>query len=402
MGKVTVENRFRVRVLKRRSCLPTRSSRITAAVRPVRYLLTLIPAEPRIYSVPLDLPRRYKVAYASSMAAELRKNVQFEAGEEILYSAGVQQRANWLWMQPGILELTSHRLILVQHHAFSADWILEIPRFAVVNITSAGDAGTDWTAISYSIGDAVETLRLRPLVLRGRPAPEQSGTLSAALRAFHAGELSHNWVVNREKQNAAAVAPSGYSSVCLLALLWVVMLIRLGIYVAKFPGEWRSMEAYAASSGCNPQFLAARAALDERDPKLAPASVAGRRGGFCAVQPMTVARVWSARGQHVRLIDSSGNDYDDVGALNSVDADLWWRMHPGERVYVLLAGDQPAWILHQGNLFETRSNPDHSFWEQSFLMLALFVFCGVIAALLAYVLRATILERRHAVLAHSG
>ena len=116
---------------------------------------------------------------------------------------------------------------------------------------------------------------------------------------------------------------------------------------------------------------------------------------------MTVARVWSGRGQHVRLVDSRGNDYDDVGALNSVDADRWWRMQPGETVHVLLAGDQPAWIFHRGNLFETRSNPDHSFWEQSFLMLALFVVCGLIMTFIAYVLRGTVLARRHRILVSS-
>jgi hypothetical protein len=331
------------------------------------------------------------------MAGEIRRNVQFEAGEEVLYWSPVQERTNWLWMQPGILELTSHRLILLEHRAFSADWILEIPRFAIVNVRNAGDSGRDWTAISYSIGDAVKTLELRPLAFRSRPTPEESGTLAAALRAFHSGELSQNFVANSKKQHAA---PPGYRSVWLLALLYVVMLIRLGVYVAKFPGEWRAMETYAASSDCNPQVLAARAELEQRDPKLSPASIAGGTGRFCAVTTMTVLSVWSARGQHVRLMDSRGKEYDDVGALNSVAVDLWWRMRPGAAVYVLLAGDQPAWIFANGNLFETRASPDHSFWEQSFLMLALFLFCGLITALIALVVRSTILARRHAVLAH--
>jgi hypothetical protein len=138
-------------------------------------------------------------------------------------------------------------------------------------------------------------------------------------------------------------------------LLCVVMLIRLGAYVAKFPAQWRAMEAYAASSDCNGRFLAARAGLDERDPQLAQASRTGRPGEFCTIQTMTVARVWSARGQHVRLVDSRGNDYADVGTLNAVDRDRWWRMQPGETV--LVAGDQPAWIFHQGNLFETARIP---------------------------------------------
>jgi len=166
------------------------------------------------------------------MAGEIGKNVRLEAGEEILYWALVQQRTSWLWMQPGVLQLTSGRLILLEHHAFSADWILEIPRFVIVNVTSAGDSATDWTTISYSMGDAVKTLKLRPLALRGRPSLEQCGTLADALRAFHSGELSHDFVANSEKQHAAA--PPSYSSVSLLVLLCVVMLVGLGSTLPSF------------------------------------------------------------------------------------------------------------------------------------------------------------------------
>ena len=364
--------------------------------------MTRISTETTIESVPLNFPRRYKVGYASSMAGEIRKNVRLEVGEDVLYWSAVQERANWLWMQPGILQLTSQRLILLEHHAFSPDWILEIPRFAIIHVTNPGDSGTDWTGISYSIGDAVKTLQLRPLAFRGRPSPEQTATLSRALQAFHSGELSHNFVANTEKPNQPAAEPASYASASLLVLLYLILLIRLGVYVAKFSGEWRAKEAYAASSDCNQHVLTAPARLEQRDPKLSQASIADRAGGFCLVQKMTVARVWSASGQHVWLIDSRGKDYDNIGALHSVDADLWWRMRPGETVYVLLAGDQPAWIFHNGNLFETRANPDHNFWEQSFLMLVLFLFCALMTALVALVLRRTVLARRHAALAQAG
>ena len=335
------------------------------------------------------------------MAGEIRKNVQLQANEEVLYWSAVEERTNWLWMQPGILQLTSHRLILLEHHALSSDWILEIPRSAIVNIRSHEDSGTDWTAVSYASGDAPKTFELRPLAWRGRPSGEQTGALSNALQAFHSGELSHSFIANSEKQHAA-VEPPRYSTVSLLTLLYVVMLIRLGVYVAKFPGEWRAMEAYAASPDCNQRVLAARAELEQHDPKPAQASVRGGTSGFCAVQKMTVVYVWSARGQHVRLMDSRGKDYEDVGALNSVDANLWWRMQPGESVDVLLAGDQPAWIFHNGNLFETRGSPEHNFWEQSFLMVVLFLFCALMTACIALLLRSTILVRRHAVFAHAG
>jgi len=359
--------------------------------------VTLISSET---TMPLNFPRRNKVRYASSMAGEIRKSVPLEAGEEILYCSAVQERANWLWMQPGVLQLTSQRLILLEHHAFSPDWILEIPRFAILHVTSPGD--TDWIAISYSIGDTAKTLALRPLALRGRPSPQQTATLSRALRAFHSGELSHDFVVNAEKLQESAAEPPSYSSLSPLALLYLILLLRLGVYVAKFPGEWRAKQAYAASSDCTPQVLAARAQFEARDPKLSQAAIADRSGGFCRVQKMTVARVWSASGQHVWLIDSRGKDYDHVRALNSVDVDLWWRMRPGETVYVLLAGDQPAWIFHRGNLFETRTNPEHNFWEQTSLMLVAFLFCALITALVALVLRRTVLARRPAVFAHTG
>ena len=352
---------------------------------------------------PDDLPRRYKVAYASTMAGEIRKNVRFEPGEEILYWCAVQVRTNWLWMQPGILQLTPHRLILVEHHAFSTDWILEIPRVAIVNVTAAGESGNDWTAVTFSSATAVETVNLRPLAFRGRPSPQQSGVLFDALRAFHSDELSRNVVANSEKQHEAAAGPPSYSTVVLLALLCVVLFFRAGIYIAKFPEEWRAKQAYDASSDCNQVSLLAQAELERGGPQPARSSIGAPASAFCVAQTMAVLRVWSTRNapyHHVDLMDASGKAYYDIGALNSVNISLWWRMRPGAKVYVLLAGDRPAWIFHDGNLFETRENPDHNFWEQSALMLACLFFCGLITALTAFVLRRTILARRHAALAH--
>jgi hypothetical protein len=91
--------------------------------------------------------------------------------------------------------------------------------------------------------------------------------------------------------------------------------------------------------------------------------------------------------------------FDDVGALNSVDTHAWWQMRTGENVRVLMAGDQPAWILHGADLFETRDHPDLNFWEQFTLMLAALLFSALFTALTVYVLRSTILGRRHAALA---
>jgi len=352
--------------------------------------------------MPLDLPRRYKVAYGSTMAGEIRKNVQLEAGEEVLYWCAVQVRKNWLWMQPGVLQLTPHRLILVEHHAFSADWILEIPPVAIVNVTAAGDSGNHWTTVAFSSATAVETVNLRPLTFRGRPSPQQSGVLFDALRAFHSGELSRSIVANSERHHEVAAGPPRYSTVALLALLCLVLFFRAGISIAKIPEEWRAKQAYDASPDCNQARLFAQAELD-RGPESGQSSIIAPASAFCVAQRMTVLRLWSTRSapyHHVDLMDASGKAYYDIGAVNSVNAHLWWRMQPGVRVDVLLARDRPAWIFHDGNLFETRESPDHSFWEQSFLMLDYLFFCALTTAITAFVLRRAILVRRHAALAH--
>ena len=77
------------------------------------------------------------------------------------------------------------------------------------------------------------------------------------------------------------------------------------------------MEAYDASSYCNENLLAAQAELQQRGTKLTQPPIATSTSGFCAVQPMTVVGVWSARGQHVSIMDSCGKEYADIGALNS-------------------------------------------------------------------------------------
>jgi hypothetical protein len=355
--------------------------------------------------VPAELLRRYKATYASTMAEEIRKNVQLAPGEKIVYWCAVEVRTNWLLMQPGILQLTPRRLLLVEHHAFSADWILEIPRAAIVTVAATGDSGSDWTAISFSDATAVETVNLRPLAFRGRPSPEQSGVLLDALRTFHSGEPGREVVRRREKQHEAAAAPPRYASAALLALLSVVIFLRAGIYIAKFPEEWRAKQAYDASSDCNQARLTAQVELDRMGPQPGQSSMVALAGAFCVAQTMTVLRVWSTHNapyQHVDLIDSSGNAYYDIGALNSVNTALWWRMRPGVKVYVMLAGDRPAWILHGADLFKTRENPDQNFWEQSWLMLASLFFCGLVTALTAFVLRRTMLARRHAAPAQSS
>jgi len=351
-----------------------------------------------------DLPRRYKAAYASTTAGEVRKNVKLDPGEEVLYSAGVQKRTNWLLMQPGILELTSHRLILLEHHPFSADWILEVPRSAVVNNGTAENSGSDWASISYSSAGSIETVKLRPLVIRGRPSPEDSGVLFDALRAFQSGQLCRDTVKKSETRHEAAAGPPSYSPFAWFALLCLVLFFRAGMYMVNLPAEWHAKQAYDASPSCNEAHLIDQAAAGLSGSALAKASTTAQASTFCTVQPMTVFRIWSERRapyQHVGLADASGRMYDDIGALNSVDTHAWLQMRPGEKVYVLMAGDQPAWILHGTDLFETRAHPGHNFWEQFTLMLAALLLCGLFTAGAAFVLRSTILGRRRAALAHA-
>jgi hypothetical protein len=340
------------------------------------------------------------------MAGEIRKNVQLDPGEEILYSAGIQKRTNWLLQQPGVLELTSRRLILLDHHFFSADWILEVPRNAIVNITPPKNSGSDWTTISFSNVGSVETEKLRPFALRGRPSPEESGALLDALRAFQSGDLTRKEVEKSEKRHEAAQDPPSYSGFAWFALLCLVLVVRVGMYAVNLSAEWHAKQAYEASPDCDETRLATQAGLDHRKPALAVASSAPQAGGFCNVERMAVSRLWSTRRapyQHVGLADSRGKMYDDVGALNSVDTHAWLQMRRGESVYALMAGDQPAWILHGADLFETRGHPGHKFWEQFTLMLAALLLCGLFTALGLHVLRSTILARRHAGLAtHSS
>jgi hypothetical protein len=348
------------------------------------------------------LPRRYKAQYAPSMAGEIRKNVPLEPGEEIHYSAGVQMSTNWLLVQPGVLELTSRRLILLEHHPFSADWIVEIPKPAIVNRSSLEKSGSDWASISYSNGGSVETIRVRLFRWRGRPSPEDSGVLLDALRAFQSGELTAKVVEKYEKHHEAAAGPPSYSGFAWFALFCLLSLARVGMYAVSLPAEWHAKQAYDATSDCSQARLTARAELDRSDPELAKASRPLQASSFCTIQTMTVFRIWSERRapyQHVGLADSRGKMYDDIGALNSVDTQAWLQMRRGETVYVLMAGDKPAWILHGADLFETRGNPDHSFWEQLLLMLAAVLICGLFAVLALYALRSTILGRRQAALA---
>jgi hypothetical protein len=91
-----------------------------------------------------ELPRRYKARYGASMAIAIHKNVTLQPGEEFLYSQSVRERKNLFIAQPRFLALTSSRLFLLEHHLFSADWILELPRSAVTHVFRDSGVMKNW------------------------------------------------------------------------------------------------------------------------------------------------------------------------------------------------------------------------------------------------------------------
>ena len=135
-----------------------------------------------------DFPRRYKARYAFSMAAEISKNVVLGDGEVICYSQRVSERQNWLLARPCLLAITQLRLILLEHCLLSADWILEIPRCAVGEITYEKSWWRDWVILAYSDSGQTRTVQIQPLQRRG---PYEAGDqkLFDVLSAFHLGHL---------------------------------------------------------------------------------------------------------------------------------------------------------------------------------------------------------------------
>ncbi len=134
-----------------------------------------------------DLPRRYKARYAASMAGEIRKNVVLSPGEEVIYSQLVRERRNWLVGQPRMLAITPLRLILVEHNLFSADWILEIPRSAVTDVSREDGALNHWVSFAYSNADETHCVRIQPATRN--ISKELNAQLFEVLSSFHRGEL---------------------------------------------------------------------------------------------------------------------------------------------------------------------------------------------------------------------
>jgi hypothetical protein len=135
-----------------------------------------------------ELPRRYKARYGASMAIAIHKNVTLQPGEEFLYSQSVRERKNLFIAQPRFLALTSSRLFLLEHHLFSADWILELPRSAVTHVFRDSGVMKNWINFNYSNAGDAHTVRIQPM--RRRVSQEENQQLFSVLNAFHCGQLN--------------------------------------------------------------------------------------------------------------------------------------------------------------------------------------------------------------------
>jgi hypothetical protein len=134
-----------------------------------------------------DIARRYKASYASSMAGEIQKNVVLAPGEEILYSKPVRERKNWLRVEPRLLAITHRRIILLEHNLFASDWILEIPRVAIMEIPHEKSRVESWVEFAYSDSDAIKRLRIQPM--RRHVSKDEIRELFDVINAFYRGEL---------------------------------------------------------------------------------------------------------------------------------------------------------------------------------------------------------------------
>jgi hypothetical protein len=135
-----------------------------------------------------DSPRRYKASYASSMAAEIEKNVVLAPGELILHSQFVRERKNWLTSQPRMLAITPLQIILLEHNLFSADWINEIPRSAVRNVSLEKNFMNDWVIFAYSDIEEIRSVRIQPM--QKHVSKQDNQELLTVLNAFHCGQLN--------------------------------------------------------------------------------------------------------------------------------------------------------------------------------------------------------------------
>ena len=135
----------------------------------------------------LDIPRRYKARYAATMAGEIQKNVAMASGEEILYSRPVRERKNWFSAQPRLLSITHLKIILLEHNLFGADWILEIPRSAVTQVSHEETTPNAWVSFMYADMGQTRVVQIQPM--RRNISAEANQELFGMLSAFHRGEL---------------------------------------------------------------------------------------------------------------------------------------------------------------------------------------------------------------------
>jgi hypothetical protein len=135
-----------------------------------------------------DSFRRYKAKYAATMAGEIEKNVSLEPGEEFQSWSLVREKKNWLLAEPRMLAVTPKRIVLLEHNFFTADWIMEIPRSAVMQVFREETLANAWVVFTYAAEGQTREVRIQPM-LRGI-SKEANLQLFDILDAFQRGEIA--------------------------------------------------------------------------------------------------------------------------------------------------------------------------------------------------------------------
>jgi hypothetical protein len=143
--------------------------------------------EPHHILVSSTTSRRYRAHYASSVAAEIKQNVALAEGEKIVYSQFIRERANWMMGKPRLLAITWLRLVLLEHNIFSADWIIEIPRSAVLDASRDVSSMRRWVSLRY-LDDKAQTRSIWLQPMERHMTDDDVEGLHAILNAFREGQ----------------------------------------------------------------------------------------------------------------------------------------------------------------------------------------------------------------------
>jgi hypothetical protein len=91
-------------------------------------------------------------------------------------------------VQPRLLAITPLQIILLEHNLFSADWILEIPRSALGQVSREESLLNRWVNFTYSDRGVTRTVRIQPM--QRHVSEKANRELFDMLTAFHIGQLN--------------------------------------------------------------------------------------------------------------------------------------------------------------------------------------------------------------------